>query len=293
MTASVGEGLTRWTRRERDRVTGIPVIAGIRAARLYYGIAPAVHQSSRCASTRHLRMRDVAWNTIPFKLEADYAACRAISRRPSTKLVEGLNEGLAHQTLLGVTGSRQDIHRGQRDRARAAPDDGAGAQQDAGRAALRRVPGVLSAQFGGVLRLLLRLLPAGSVRALLATRTSRRTPRSTSTSSRCACRRRRRCSSGRDSIIVATVSSIYGLGDPAAYLSMILHLVRGDRIDQRKLLRRLADMQYTRNELDLHAGHVPRARRCHRHLPGRIRARGGARRAVRRHHRVASRCSIR
>jgi len=57
-----------------------------------------------------------------------------------------------------------------------------------------------------------------------------------------------------DSIIVATVSSIYGLGDPQAYLSMVLHLVRGDRMDQRKLLRRLADMQYTRNELDLSQG---------------------------------------
>jgi len=57
-----------------------------------------------------------------------------------------------------------------------------------------------------------------------------------------------------DSIIVATVSSIYGLGDPKAYLSMILHLVRGDKTDQRRLLRRLADMQYTRNELDLTQG---------------------------------------
>src|SRR5213078_2188027 len=57
-----------------------------------------------------------------------------------------------------------------------------------------------------------------------------------------------------DSIIVATVSSIYGLGDPKAYLAMVLHLKRGDRLDQRALLRRLADMQYTRNELDLTQG---------------------------------------
>ena len=57
-----------------------------------------------------------------------------------------------------------------------------------------------------------------------------------------------------DSIIVATVSAIYGLGDPQAYLSMVLHLVRGEPLDQRKLLRRLADMQYTRNELDLSQG---------------------------------------
>src|ERR1700744_4920544 len=57
-----------------------------------------------------------------------------------------------------------------------------------------------------------------------------------------------------DSIIVATVSSIYGLGDPKVYLAMILHLVRGDKTDQRRLLRRLADMQYTRNDLDLTQG---------------------------------------
>ncbi len=57
-----------------------------------------------------------------------------------------------------------------------------------------------------------------------------------------------------DAIIVATVSAIYGLGDPKAYLSMVLHLSRGDRIDQRKLLRRLADMQYTRNDMDLSQG---------------------------------------
>jgi len=57
-----------------------------------------------------------------------------------------------------------------------------------------------------------------------------------------------------DSIIVATVSAIYGLGDPEAYFSMVLHLSRGDRIDQRQLLRRLAELQYTRNEIDLANG---------------------------------------
>lgn len=53
-----------------------------------------------------------------------------------------------------------------------------------------------------------------------------------------------------DAIIVATVSSIYGLGDPQSYLRMVLHLDRGDKIDQRALLRRLADLQYTRNDMD-------------------------------------------
>jgi excinuclease ABC subunit B len=54
-----------------------------------------------------------------------------------------------------------------------------------------------------------------------------------------------------DSIIVATVSAIYGLGDPRTYLSMMLHLDRGDKIEQRALLRRLAEIQYTRQNMDL------------------------------------------
>ena len=58
----------------------------------------------------------------------------------------------------------------------------------------------------------------------------------------------------RDTITVATVSAIYGLGDPGAYLKMVLHLDRGDRIDQRKLLRRLAELQYTRNDTELQRG---------------------------------------
>lgn len=55
-----------------------------------------------------------------------------------------------------------------------------------------------------------------------------------------------------DTIIVATVSCIYGLGDPRSYLSMVLHLVRGDSVDQRTILRRLAELQYSRNEVELH-----------------------------------------
>jgi excinuclease ABC subunit B len=57
-----------------------------------------------------------------------------------------------------------------------------------------------------------------------------------------------------DTLIVATVSSIYGLGDPRMYLKMVLHLSRGERIDQRAILRRLADLQYKRNELELQRG---------------------------------------
>ncbi len=56
----------------------------------------------------------------------------------------------------------------------------------------------------------------------------------------------------KDTLIVATVSSIYGLGDPQAYLSMVMHLDRGDKVDQRFILRRLAELQYKRNDAELH-----------------------------------------
>jgi len=57
-----------------------------------------------------------------------------------------------------------------------------------------------------------------------------------------------------DVIIVATVSAIYGLGDPAAYHDMILHLKQGETMDQRAILKRLAELQYTRNDMELQRG---------------------------------------
>tara|TARA_Y100000590_G_scaffold169037_1_gene193575 strand:+ start:259061 stop:261082 length:2022 start_codon:yes stop_codon:yes gene_type:complete len=58
----------------------------------------------------------------------------------------------------------------------------------------------------------------------------------------------------KDAIVVATVSAIYGLGDPTTYFKMILHMVKGDLVDQRKILRRLAELQYTRNDIELRRG---------------------------------------
>ena len=58
----------------------------------------------------------------------------------------------------------------------------------------------------------------------------------------------------RDSIVVASVSAIYGLGDPNEYFRMVLHLVKGDKIDQRELIRRLTEMQYKRNDTELVRG---------------------------------------
>ena len=58
----------------------------------------------------------------------------------------------------------------------------------------------------------------------------------------------------RDTVIVASVSAIYGLGDPQSYLQMVLHLDRGDRVDQRFIVHRLAELQYTRNDTAFQRG---------------------------------------
>src|SRR2546421_211801 len=189
---------------------------------------------------------------IPFNLVADYEPSgdqpEAIAR-----LVDGLNEGLAHQTLLGVTGSGKTFSVG---------------------AVIQRVQRptmvvahnkTLAAQLYGEFR---TFFPQNSVEYFVSYydyyQPEAYVPSSDTYIEKDASVNEHieqmRLSATKallersDSIIVATVSSIYGLGDPQAYLSMILHLVRGDRTEQRKLLRRLAEMQYTRNELDLTQG---------------------------------------
>jgi len=57
-----------------------------------------------------------------------------------------------------------------------------------------------------------------------------------------------------DCLVVATVSAIYGLGDPQTYFKMVMHLSRGEIIDQRQVLRQLAELQYTRNDVDFSRG---------------------------------------
>ncbi|HKK23793.1 MAG TPA: excinuclease ABC subunit UvrB [Pseudohaliea sp.] len=58
----------------------------------------------------------------------------------------------------------------------------------------------------------------------------------------------------RDCLVVATVSAIYGLGDPQSYFRMVMHLSRGEMVDQREILRQLAELQYTRNDVDFSRG---------------------------------------
>src|SRR5258708_9899364 len=93
VTASVGEGLTRCTRRATGKVTEIP------AFRLRSASAAILRDCVRPGHREYIRVEQQ-----PFKLEADYAPA-GDQPQAIEKLVEGLTEGLAHQTLLGVTGS--------------------------------------------------------------------------------------------------------------------------------------------------------------------------------------------
>src|SRR4051794_34064929 len=188
----------------------------------------------------------------PFVLEASY---QPAGDQPQAidKLVGGLSDGLAHQTLLGVTGSGKTftianvIQKVQRPTLVIAHNK------------------TLAAQLYGEFR---EFFPHNAVEYFVSYydyyQPEAYVPSSDSyiekDSSVNEHIEQMRLSATkallerRDTIIVATVSSIYGLGDPEAYLAMVLHLKRGDKLDQRALLRRLADMEYTRNDLDLSQG---------------------------------------
>ena len=168
-------------------------------------------------------------------------------------LLDGLNDGLARQTLLGVTGSGKTftianlLDRSQRPAIILAPNK------------------TLAAQLYGEMR---EFFPNNAVEYFVSYydyyQPEAYVPSSDTYIEKDASINEHieqmRLSATKalierpDVIIVATVSAIYGLGDPEAYFSMVLHLDRGDRVDQRSLLRRLAELQYVRNEVDFSQG---------------------------------------
>src|SRR5450631_4209948 len=244
VTASVGDGLTRCTRRATDEGTGSP------DDRLSLA-AGAILRDRALIDQRH-RYKRLFVEHKAFELRSDYAPAgdqpEAIER-----LVEGLKTGYAHQTLLGVTGSGKTFSI-------------ANVIQQVQRATLVMAHNkTLAAQLYGEFR---EFFPQNAVEYFVSYydyyQPEAYVPSSDTyiekDSSINEHIEQMRLSATKallersDVIIVATVSSIYGLGDPATYLAMVLHLVRGERMDQRRLLRRLADMQYTRNELDLTQG---------------------------------------
>jgi excinuclease ABC subunit B len=185
----------------------------------------------------------------PFKIHSRY---QPAGDQPTAinALIEGLNDGEVHQTLLGVTGSGKTftianvIERVQRPALIMAPNK------------------TLAAQLYGEMK---EFFPENSVEDFVSYydyyQPEAYVPASDTFIDKDASLNEHieqmRLSATKalierkDTIVVATVSAIYGLGEPASYFQMVLHLVKGDMIKQRDILRRLAEMQYTRNDIEL------------------------------------------
>ncbi|HIA92467.1 MAG TPA: excinuclease ABC subunit UvrB [Gammaproteobacteria bacterium] len=187
-----------------------------------------------------------------FKLTCDYKP-KGDQINAINELEEGLNFGLAKQTLLGVTGSGKTftianiINRQQRPTLILAPNK------------------TLTAQLYGEMR---EYFPKNKVEYFVSyydyyqpeaymPATDMYIEKDASVNAHVEQMRlsaTKALIERRDTIIVATVSAIYGLGDPELYFNMVLHLSLNDRIDQRLVLRKLAELQYQRNTIDFRQG---------------------------------------
>ncbi|EGQ7681181.1 excinuclease ABC subunit UvrB [Vibrio parahaemolyticus] len=168
-------------------------------------------------------------------------------------LLEGLDAGLAHQTLLGVTGSGKTFTL-------------ANVIAQAQRPAILLAPNkTLAAQLYGEMK---SFFPNNAVEYFVSyydyyqpeayvPTTDTFIEKDASVNAHIEQMRlsaTKALLERKDAIIVASVSAIYGLGDPESYLQMMLHLRRGDVIDQRDMLRRLAELQYSRNDVAFERG---------------------------------------
>ena len=180
----------------------------------------------------------------PFELVAEYVPA-GDQPQAIAKLVDGARTGLAKQTLLGVTGSGKTFTM-------------ASIVQTLQRPALILAHNkTLAAQLYGEMR---EFFPHNSVEYFVSyydyyqpeayvASSDTYIEKDASINSHIEQMRlsaTKALLERRDVVIVATVSAIYGLGDPAAYHDMVLHLVRGAKLDQRSLLRRLTELQYAR-----------------------------------------------
>ena len=169
------------------------------------------------------------------------------------QLIEGLEDGLAHQTLLGVTGSGKTFTI-------------ANVIATVQRPAILMAPNkTLAAQLYGEMK---SFFPRNSIEYFVSYydyyKPEAYVPASDTFIEKDASVNdhieQMRLSATKalfereDTIIVATVSAIYGLCDPRSYLGMVMHLDRGDITDQRQILQRLAELQYTRNDVELKRG---------------------------------------
>ncbi|WP_299013640.1 excinuclease ABC subunit UvrB [uncultured Photobacterium sp.] len=187
-----------------------------------------------------------------FKLSSQFAPS---GDQPTaiTQLLDGLDAGLAHQTLLGVTGSGKTF-------------TVANVIAEANRPTLILAPNkTLAAQLYGEMK---EFFPDNAVEYFVSyydyyqpeayvPTTDTFIEKDASVNAHIEQMRlsaTKALMERRDVIIIASVSAIYGLGDPDSYLKMMLHVRRGDMLDQRDILRRLAELQYTRNDVAFERG---------------------------------------
>ncbi len=185
----------------------------------------------------------------PFKLHSPF---QPAGDQPEAiaQLIAGLNDGEVHQTLLGVTGSGKTFTI-------------ANVIEQTQRPAMIMAPNkTLAAQLYGEMK---EFFPENSVEYFVSYydyyQPEAYIPASDTFIDKDASLNEHieqmRLSATKaliersDTIVVATVSAIYGLGEPESYFKMVLHLVKGDLINQRAIVRRLAEMQYTRNDTEL------------------------------------------
>lgn len=188
----------------------------------------------------------------PFSLQSNF---KPAGDQPEAikRLMEGLDDGLSHQTLLGVTGSGKTF-------------TVANVIQNTGRPTIILAPNkTLAAQLYGEMK---EFFPNNAVEYFVSYYDYYQ-PEAYVASSDTFIEKdasvndhieQMRLSATRtllerkDAIIVASVSAIYGLGDPKQFHSMVMHLKKGDEVKQRAILAKLAELQFTRNDVDLQRG---------------------------------------
>jgi len=188
----------------------------------------------------------------PFKLASQFKPA-GDQPKAIAQLLEGLELGYSHQTLLGVTGSGKTFTI-------------ANVIQGAARPTIILAPNkTLAAQLYGEMK---EFFPENAVEYFVSYydyyQPEAYVPSSDTFIEKDASINdhieQMRLSATRallereDAIIVASVSAIYGLGDPEQFHSMVIHIKIGDELNQRELLKRLAELQFTRNEMDLQRG---------------------------------------
>ncbi|USD39296.1 excinuclease ABC subunit UvrB [Ferrimonas sp. SCSIO 43195] len=169
------------------------------------------------------------------------------------KMIDGIDSGLAHQTLLGVTGSGKTYSM-------------ANVIAELGRPTIIMAPNkTLAAQLYGEMK---EFFPENSVEYFVSYydyyQPEAYVPASDTFIEKDASindhieqmrlSATKALMERKDVVLVASVSAIYGLGDPKAYMAMLLHLRQGDIINQRDMLKRLAELQYTRNDMAFERG---------------------------------------